>query len=98
MSIRGSRISVEPPDYAAFRNGARSYCRMSYPLSGAARADPYFNPGACWVSACGFEPRVGLAVLYQMLAPFLSSEPDRNLHSHCIAESVDQRGDRSWVE
>ena len=44
-----------------------------YPLTPEARADRYLNPGAGWVSALGFEPRVGLAVLYEMLAPHLSS-------------------------
>jgi hypothetical protein len=78
--------------YASFRRDVRSYYRTRYPLSGAARADPQFNPGACWVSACGFEPRVGLAVLYRMLAPFLSSGQVR-LYTRTIAESVDRRGD-----
>ena len=78
--------------YAAFRSGVRSYYRANYPLSGAARADPHFNPGACWVSACGFEPRAGLAVLYQMLAPFLSSGQVR-LYMRTVAESVDRNGD-----
>ena len=78
--------------YAALRAGVRSYYRTSYPLGGAAKADPHFNPGACWVSACGFEPRVGLAVLYQMLAPFLSSGQVQ-FHTRTVAESVDRRGD-----
>lgn len=79
--------------YAAFRSGVRSYYRATYPVSDAARADQHFNPGACWVSACGFEPRAGLAVLYQMLAPFLSSGQVR-LYTRTLAEAVDRIGDR----
>lgn len=59
--------------YAAFRKGVRAYYRRHYPLTPAAQADPHLNPGAGWVSALGFEPRVGLAVLNAMLAPHLSS-------------------------
>lgn len=78
--------------YAQFRSGVRSYYRKNYPLSAQARADAQFNPGACWVSACGFEPRVGLAVLHQMLAPFLASGQIR-LYTRTIAETVERRGD-----
>jgi hypothetical protein len=59
--------------YADFRNGVRDYYRRLYPLTPEARADRYLNPGACWVSACGFEPRVGIAVLEAMLAPHLTA-------------------------
>ena len=59
--------------YAAFREGVRDYYRRHYPLSTAARADRSLNPGAGWVSALGFEPRVGLAVLHEMLAPHLAA-------------------------
>lgn len=59
--------------YAEFRQGVRDYYRRHYPLSRAARADPNLNPGAGWVSKLCFEPRVGLAVLHQMLMPHLSA-------------------------
>ena len=59
--------------YADFRNGVRAYYRRHYPLSAAARQDPFLNPGAAWVTKLSFEPRVGLAVLHEMLAPYLSS-------------------------
>lgn len=59
--------------YAGFRDGVRAYYRRHYPLSAAARKDPYLNPGAGWVSKLCFEPRVGLAVLHEMLAPHLSA-------------------------
>jgi len=59
--------------YRQFRNKVRDYYRRNYPLAGDAQYDNYFNPGACWVSALGFEPRVGLAVLYEMLAPYMTN-------------------------
>lgn len=59
--------------YADFRTGVRDYYRRHYPLSDEARADPNLNPGAGWVSKLCYEPRVGLAVLYEMLAPHLSA-------------------------
>jgi hypothetical protein len=54
--------------YRQFRDGVRQYYRDHYPLTPAARADPYFNPGAGYVSRLCHEPRVGLAVLEGMLA------------------------------
>lgn len=59
--------------YAGFREGVRAYYRRHYPLTAAARADRTLNPGAGWVSGLCFEPRVGLAVLDEMLAPHLSA-------------------------
>lgn len=59
--------------YANFRDGVRAYYRRNFPLSDAARADPLLNPGAGWVSKLCFEPRVGLAVLHEMLAPHMSA-------------------------
>lgn len=80
--------------YANFRSGVRDYYRRNYPLSDAARADPLLNPGAGWVSKLCFEPRVGLAVLYEMLAPFLSSGRVTILTKHHpVAVAMD--GDRA---
>ena len=59
--------------YADFREGVRAYYRRHYPLIDAARRDPFLNPGAGWVSQLCFEPRVGIAVLHEMLAPHLSA-------------------------
>jgi FAD dependent oxidoreductase len=78
--------------YAEFRSGVRAYYRTNYPLIPAAKADALLNPGACWVSACGFEPRVGMAVLHQMLAPYLSSGAIR-LYSRVIATKADTQED-----
>lgn len=59
--------------YRAFRENVRAYYRRNYPLTSAARADPALNPGACWVSGLGFEPKAGLAVLREMLQPYESA-------------------------
>lgn len=59
--------------YAAFRTGVREFYCRHYPLTAAARADRHLNPGAAWVTALAYEPRVGLAVLNEMLAPHLSA-------------------------
>ncbi|WP_181360703.1 FAD-dependent oxidoreductase [Variovorax sp. WS11] len=56
--------------YRALRNGIRRYYRDHYPLTAASRAWGQLNPGAGWVSRICAEPRVGLAVLEAMLAPY----------------------------
>lgn len=59
--------------YQQFRTGIREYYRRNYPLTEKARAEKFLNPGNCWVSRIGCEPRVALAVLYEMLAPYLGN-------------------------
>jgi hypothetical protein len=59
--------------YRAFRNGVRDYYRRWYPLTAEARAVVELNPGAGYVSRLCHEPRVALAVIEGMLAPYVSS-------------------------
>ena len=59
--------------YQALRFGIRDYYRRHYPLTDKARATALLNPGNCWVSRIGCEPRVALAVLHEMLAPYLGN-------------------------
>ncbi len=59
--------------YRSFREGVRMYYRRNYPLTEAARANPLLNPGNGWVSPLCHEPRVALAILNAMLAPYLSN-------------------------
>ncbi len=59
--------------YRAFRDGVRQYYRDHFPLTDAARNNPHLNPGGGFVSRLCFEPRVGLAVIEQMLAGFVAS-------------------------
>jgi len=54
--------------YRQYRDGVRQYYRDHYPLTPAARANRYLNPGGGNVSAVCHEPRVGVAVLEQMMA------------------------------
>jgi hypothetical protein len=79
--------------YREFRAGIREYYRRHYPLTPEARADPHLNPGAAWVTALGFEPRVGVAVLQAMLAPHLSSRRVMILPRH-RPTAVAMDGDR----
>ena len=58
--------------YFALRRGIRDYYRRHYPLTAEARAAPHFNPGNGSVSKLCHEPRVALAVLTEMLAPYAS--------------------------
>lgn len=68
--------------YQQFRTGIREYYRRNYPLTKTARASKFLNPGNCWVSRLGCEPRVALAVLYEMLAPYLGNGQVRLLLRH----------------
>lgn len=64
-SIGGTR------SYLEFRESIRRYYRQSYPLRSPDLAD--LNPGTCGVSRLCHEPYVALAVLRQLLAPYISS-------------------------
>ncbi|OYN92377.1 FAD-dependent oxidoreductase [Parenemella sanctibonifatiensis] len=56
--------------YRRLRDGVRQYYRDHYPLTDRARAWTELNPGAGWVSKLCHEPRVALAVIEDMLAPW----------------------------
>jgi 2-polyprenyl-6-methoxyphenol hydroxylase-like FAD-dependent oxidoreductase len=59
--------------YRALRDGIRQYYRDHYPLTERSRAWGDLNPGAGWVSRLCHEPRVSLAVMEAMLAPYRGS-------------------------
>jgi hypothetical protein len=59
--------------YSELRRRIREYYLRNYPLTAEARAKPYLNPGNGWVSRLCHEPRVSLAVLSEMMAPYVSS-------------------------
>jgi hypothetical protein len=104
----GGQLTVQavPPDehpwiertgctasYRRFRDGVRAYYRRAYPLLPAARDDPFLNPGQGPVSPICHEPRVGLAVLEEMLAPHRSARRIDILFRHKpVAAETD--GDR----
>jgi hypothetical protein len=58
--------------YRRFAQGVRDYYRRNYPLTMDARADALLNPGGGNVSRLCHEPRVALAVMQEMLAPYLA--------------------------
>lgn len=70
--------------YRAFREGVRAFYSRHYPLTDVARQQPHLNPGGGFVSGICHEPRVALAVLYEMLAPHLASGRVRILLKHVV--------------
>lgn len=59
--------------YRRYRNSIRSYYRGNYSLTAEGLQSSEFDPGNCSVSRLCHEPRVGLAVLEEMLAPYVSN-------------------------
>jgi len=59
--------------YRALREGIRDYYRRHYPLTARSAAVKELNPGAGYVSKLCHEPRVAVAVLESMLAPYRAS-------------------------
>ena len=59
--------------YRALRATIRDHYRAHAPLTDAARADRYLNPGNAWVSRLAHEPSVAAAVIDALLAPHEAS-------------------------
>ncbi|ACQ80967.1 secreted protein [Beutenbergia cavernae DSM 12333] len=64
---------VVSPSYADLRTRIRDYYRRAYPLTPEAAVDPMLNPGRGKVSRLCHEPRVAVAVLDELLAPWRAS-------------------------
>src|SRR5690554_2902545 len=62
-----------PRSYREFRDRVRDYYRRNYPLTDDARMRQNLNPGDGAVSRLCHEPKAALAVLNDMLSPYLSS-------------------------
>lgn len=60
--------------YRDFRNAIRDYYKRNYPLTDEAKQNPLLNPGDGAVSRLCHEPKVALAVLNDMIAPYISSK------------------------
>lgn len=73
--------------YRQFRDGVRDYYRRHYPLTAEARAKSHLNPGNGGVSRLCHEPRVALAVLQDMLAPYVNSGKLQILTRHRIEDA-----------
>jgi len=78
--------------YRELRSRIREYYRRNFPLTTGARSQPYLDPGNGSVSALCHEPRVALAVLYEMLAPYIAGGRITLLLNH-KAVSADAQGD-----
>lgn len=70
--------------YRDLRNNIRAYYRRHYPLSDSAKAQKHLDPGNGGVSRLCHEPRVALAILYEMLMPYLSSKKLTLLLNHKV--------------
>jgi hypothetical protein len=71
----------------------RAYYIRHYPLTEEARMRKNLNPGDGAVSRLCHEPRVALAVLYEMLTPYISSRKLTLLLEHTIT-GADVTGDK----
>jgi hypothetical protein len=78
--------------YRMYRNAVRDYYRSHFPLSERARAVVNLNPGNATVSALAHEPRVSVAVLQALLAPYITSAQLLILLEH-VAEQATTVGD-----
>jgi FAD dependent oxidoreductase len=79
--------------YLNLRQQIRDYYLRYFPLTAEARAKPYLNPGNGWVSRLCHEPRVSLAVLQQLLAPYVGGQKILILLRHKAVEAA-TTGDR----
>jgi len=77
--------------YFALRRGIRSYYKQHYPLTAEARAIRHLNPGSGSVSRICHEPKIALAVLTEMLAPYASSGRLSLLLEHEPVEAETER-------
>lgn len=79
--------------YRDYRNAVRDYYRRNFPLKASIRQRSVFNPGGGSVSALTHEPPVSLAVIEQLLSPWLSSGQLILFLRH-RPEAADVQGDR----
>jgi hypothetical protein len=78
--------------YRSFRSRVRDYYLRLFPVTPEARASLSFNPGNATVSRIAHEPRAALAVLHDMLAPYVHSGKLRIL-LRTKAERAEATGD-----
>lgn len=82
-----------PKSYRQLRTGIRRYYKRHYPLTDEAAGRQHLNPGDGAVSRLCHEPRVALAVMRQMLAPYRSNGQLTLLLEHHIIRA-DVESDR----
>lgn len=81
-----------PASYREYRKRIRDYYKRNYPLTADAKKRENLNPGDGSVSLICHEPLVTVAVLTEMLMPFISSGKLTILTEHKI-KSADVNGD-----
>lgn len=81
-----------PQSYRDYRDNVRSYYKRNYPMTEEARNRKYLNPGDGSVSRICHEPRVSVAVLLEMLNPYISAGKLELLTRH-KATGADVQGD-----
>jgi hypothetical protein len=74
--------------YRDFRIAIRKYYKTHYPVTEEALSTVNFNPGNGNVSRIGHEPRVSLAVLYELFAPYLGSGKLILLLEHKVKSAI----------
>ncbi|HEY8790957.1 MAG TPA: FAD-dependent oxidoreductase [Actinopolymorphaceae bacterium] len=84
---------VASSGYDRLRRGIRDYYRRHYPLTPAAATVVELNPGLGFVSRLCAEPRVAVAVIDEMLAPWIASGRIRVRTQHRVV-GADVDGDR----
>ena len=82
-----------PQSYRDYRNRVRNYYQNNYPLTQEALKRKNLNPGDGSVSRICHEPKVAVAVLTEMLAPYLSNNKLQILLYH-KARSSEVRSDK----
>lgn len=76
--------------YRDLRNRVRSYYKTHRKLSDDARHRPFLNPGDGWVSPLCAEPKVFLAVILDMLHPYLTSGQLQIWYHHRVISAQKQ--------
>jgi hypothetical protein len=74
--------------YRDFRTAIRQYYVRHYPLTEEAAKRPHLNPGDGAVSRLCHEPRVAVAVLEAMLAPYISAGKLILLPEHSVKKAA----------
>ncbi|MEX1212326.1 MAG: FAD-dependent oxidoreductase [Balneolaceae bacterium] len=84
--------------YQTYRRQVRDYYKQNYPLTPESWENPYLNPGDGWVSSICHEPRVSLAVLENMFAPYLANQQLILLLEYRPVEAGLRGDEITWVD
>jgi hypothetical protein len=77
--------------YRELRTRIREYYRSHLPLTPTSRAVASLNPGNGFVSKLCHDPRIAVAALHEMLAPFLISSRIIELPLHSFTRAYTQK-------